>query len=91
MHACVFHPLDSLKNYRFVVVFTFHQGKLILSRHKDRATWETSLVNTISRCTDAYERLPLVQDKELLDNILYSGVWVQYRKNGKERKNTHDR
>ena len=41
MHACVFHPLNSLENYRFVVVFTFHQGKLILSRHKDRATWET--------------------------------------------------
>jgi 8-oxo-dGTP pyrophosphatase MutT (NUDIX family) len=41
LHTCVFHPLDSLKNYRFVVVFAFHQGKLILSRHKDRQTWET--------------------------------------------------
>lgn len=38
---CVFHPLDSLVDCRFVVVFTFHEGKLVLSRHRDRTTWET--------------------------------------------------
>ena len=51
----------------------------------DPMRWEEYLVNTMGRCTDAFERLPLVQDKALLDNILYSGVWVQYRGRGKER------
>ena len=41
--------------------------------------WEDYLVLTMGRCTSAFEKLPLVQDKKLLDNILYSGVWVNYR------------
>ena len=49
------------------------------------ARWEQYLVLAMGRCTDYYERLPLVQDKPLLDNILYSGIWVQYRtKQGKK-------
>ena len=46
--------------------------------------WEDYLVLTMARCTDFYERLPLVQDKALLDNILYSGVWVNYKGKRKE-------
>ena len=42
--------------------------------------WEQYLVLAMARCTDYYERLPLVQDKKLLDNILYSGVWIEYRR-----------
>ena len=42
--------------------------------------WEEYLVLTMGRCTRYYERLPLVQDKKLLDNILYSGIWIQYRR-----------
>lgn len=50
-----------------------------------KAHWEDYLVLAMARCTNAYEKLPLVQDKALLDNILYSGVWVQYRaKNAEE-------
>ena len=51
--------------------------------------WEEHLVLAMAGCTAAYEKLPLVQDKPILDNILYSGVWLNYRraqkKNGKER------
>lgn len=48
---------------------------------------EKILLLTMGRATFYYEKLPLVQDKGLLDNILYSGVWVRYReKNRKERK-----
>ena len=46
----------------------------------DWQRWEQYLVLTMGRCTQYYERLPLVQDKKLLDNILYSGVWVEYRR-----------
>lgn len=44
------------------------------------ALWEQYLVLAMGKCTDYYERLPLVQDKKLLDNILYSGVWIAYRR-----------
>lgn len=47
---------------------------------EDRRQWEENLVLAMGRCTDYFERLPLVQDKTLLDNILYSGIWVEYRR-----------
>ena len=46
--------------------------------------WQEYLVLAMARCTDAFERLPLVQDKQLLDNILYSGVWCSFRTKGNE-------
>ncbi len=57
---------------------------LAMGTGKDWARWEEYLVLTMGRCTDNFEKLPLVQDKALLDNILYSGVWVNYRRNRKE-------
>lgn len=53
---------------------------LAMGMGEDWDAWEQYLVLAMSRCTDAYERLPLVQDKEILDNILYSGVWLEYRR-----------
>ena len=53
---------------------------------KDWAKWEDYLVLTMGRCTSEFEKLPLVQDKALLDNILYSGVWVNYRRKRKEEE-----
>ena len=41
----------------------------------------------MGECTDAFERLPLVQDVGLMRNILYSGVWARYHalnRSGKE-------
>ena len=35
-------------------------------------------------CTEAFERRPLVEDKGILDNILYSGVWLSYRRMQRE-------
>ena len=55
---------------------------------ENRAQWEEYLVLTMGRCAEAFERLPLVQDKGLLDNILYSGVWVNYRRKGQEEDPT---
>ena len=59
---------------------------LAMGMGEDWGAWEQYLVLAIHRCTDAYERLPLVQDKDILDNILYSGVWVEYRR--RQRKST---
>ena len=37
------------------------------------------LMLMIGECTDAFERLPLIENAEIMRNILYSGVWVKYR------------
>lgn len=38
---CKIYALNSLKNYKYVVVCTFYQGNIVLSKHKFRETWET--------------------------------------------------
>ena len=38
---CAIFPLNSLKEYKFAVVISLFQGKLLFSRHKQRSTWET--------------------------------------------------
>jgi len=57
---------------------------LAMGTGKDWPRWEEYLVLTMGRCTENFEKLPLVQDKALLDNILYSGVWTHYRGRRKE-------
>lgn len=42
------------------------------------------LLLAMGRCTHHFEILPLVQDKSLLNNILYSGVWTRFPKHRKE-------
>ena len=61
---------------------------LAMGMEKDWPRWEEYLVLTMGRCTANFEMLPLVQDKALLDNILYSGVWVNYRGKRKEEDQT---
>jgi len=51
---------------------------------EDWESWRQYLVLAMARCTEAFERLPLVQDKPLLDNILYSGVWSSFRTKRRE-------
>ena len=51
---------------------------------EDFEKWEQYLVLAMAGCTDAYERLPLVEDKGILDNILYSGIWLSYRRMQRE-------
>ena len=38
---CRIYPLNTLENYKYVVVCTFCRGQWILSRHRQRSTWET--------------------------------------------------
>jgi hypothetical protein len=59
----------------------------------DPRKWEQYLVLAMGRCTEYYERLPLVQDKDILDNILYSGVWMEYRRRQRmlPQEDKHDR
>lgn len=38
---CKTFEFGTLENYKYVVVCSFLEGKILLSRHKKRATWET--------------------------------------------------
>ena len=38
---CDIHPLGALKTYKYVVVLSRENGEILLSRRRDRATWET--------------------------------------------------
>ena len=39
---------------------------------------KTILTAQLGACCDAFERLPLLEDAELMRNILYSGIWQRY-------------
>jgi hypothetical protein len=57
---------------------------------EDWNQWEDYLVLTMARCTESFEKLPLVQDKDILDNILYSGVWRCCKKETNEEESADD-
>ena len=57
---------------------------------EDYDRWDEYLVLAMGSCTREFEKLPLVQDKALLDNILYSGVWVNFHRKKKEGRDGVD-
>lgn len=38
---CKSYPFNTLGNYTFADIIAFYDGKWLLSKHKDRTTWET--------------------------------------------------
>jgi hypothetical protein len=69
---------DATVDYRKDAKRKKYNPYLAMETGEDWPRWEEYLVLAMSRCTDYYERLPLVQDKAILDNILYSGVWTNF-------------
>ena len=59
---------------------------LAMETGEDWLRWEEYLVLAMGACTQAFEKLPLVQDKEILNNILYSGVWGNFRRQKQQGK-----
>lgn len=71
----------------------------LASYYRDKSYEENCmqmLTMMIGECSNAFERLPCLQDADILRNILYSGVWMKYNKiqnglieekNRKEQKN----
>ena len=76
--------LDAALDYRKDLKKGKYNPYIAMGLGEDWQRWEEYLVLTMGRCTMHFEKLPLVQDKALLDNILYSGVWVNYRGRRKE-------
>ena len=56
----------------------------------DPRRFEEHLILAMGDCTAQFEKLPLVQDKHILDNILYSGVWCSFRRMKNERRDGVD-
>lgn len=44
------------------------------------------LTYVLAECTSCFERLPCIEDVEILRNILYAGVWEKFEKKQKEDK-----
>ena len=80
--------MDAAVDYRADIRKGKYNPYAAMGLGEDRQRWEEYLVLTMGRCTAHFEKLPLVQDKALLDNILYSGVWVSYRGKQKEEDQT---
>ena len=77
---------DAAVDYRRDAKKKKYNPFLAMGIGEDPARWDEYLVLSMGRCTAHFEKLPLVQDKALLDNILYSGVWVELRRRQKEQK-----
>ena len=77
---------DAAVDYRADEKMRKYNPFLAMGTGLDLARWEQYLVLAMARCTEHYEILPLVQDKALLDNILYSGVWTEFRRMEKRGK-----
>lgn len=48
-----------------------------------------ALMMMVADCTDEFERLPIIQDADIIRNVLYSGIWSKYAliQKNKEAKN----
>ena len=75
---------DAMEDYPADVKKGRYNPFIAMGAGENPKQWDEYLVMAMGRCTDYYERLPLVQDKDLLDNILYSGVWTKFRKKGRK-------
>lgn len=73
---------DAAVDYRADVKKGKYNPFFAMGTGEDWQRWDGYLVLAMGRCTNYYERLPLVQDKDILDNILYSGVWSNFRGRG---------
>lgn len=57
---------------------------------KKPAETEELLTMFIGNATEEFEKLPIVQDERLLQNILYGGVWQQYYGKVKEKQDGNE-
>ena len=78
--------MDAAADYRRDQKKNKYNPFLAMRTGEDIAKWEQYLVLEMAQCTELFEKLPLVQDKPLLDRILYSGVWMEFERLRAKRK-----
>ena len=78
--------LDAAVDYRRDKKKHKYNPYIAMGMEENWQQWDQYLILDMAKCTEIFERLPLVQDKDILDNILYSGVWVNYPGRKKEER-----
>ena len=56
----------------------FNPLKPMMEQEDFEEICKSGLTMMMADCADAFERLPIVRDADLIRNILYSGVWAKY-------------
>ena len=69
---------SDIKNERY--------NPLIMSSSED---FHDILNLLMADCSENYKQIPINQDKELIENILYSGVWTKYEAEKNKNKEVH--
>ena len=84
------YSLDAAVDYRKDKKQGKYNPFLAADTGEDLQKWEQYLVMDMARCTEYFEMLPLVQDKDLLDCILYSGVWIEFERLRPRKKDAQE-
>ena len=69
---------------------TYNPLKELYGTEDFEAQAEQMLLMMMAECSKAYERLPIVENTQILRNILYSGVWSRYDQVKLRRKKSSD-
>jgi hypothetical protein len=84
------YMLDAAVDYRKDKKQGKYNPFLAMDTGEDLEKWEQYLVMDMARCTEYFELLPLVQDKALLNCILYSGVWMEFERLRPRKKDAQE-
>lgn len=64
----------------------YNPWRYYMDRKDFEALVENTLTIMISDCAREFEKLPIIQDIDILRNVIYSGVWSGYRKAQERRE-----
>lgn len=64
----------------------YNPWKPEMKRRDFEALVENTLMMMMSESAKAFEKLPVIQDVDILRNIIYSGVWLKFEQAGKRRE-----
>ena len=79
-HDSKIHGIDDVKKKNY---------NPLIARSGDEAFavhCEQMLSDMMARAAMAFERLPLLEDAEIMRNILYSGIWIRFEQATERRK-----
>ena len=82
--------LDAAVDYRKDKRKYKYNPFLAMGTGENLEKWEQYLVMDMARCTEYFESLPLVQDKTLLNCILYSDVWMEFERLRPRKKDAQE-
>lgn len=70
---------------------TYNPLKNVYRQENFEEKAENILLMMMAECSKAFERLPIVENTEILRNILYSGVWSRFDQVKQKRKDKRDK